>query len=66
MQGTIWSHLCGDVPPEDALNKAFLWNNSVAPEAGALSRSSDLATTSPQPQQPPGCHGHEVAPHTGM
>lgn len=43
MQGTIWSHLCGDVPPEDALNKAFLWNNSVAPEAGALSRSSDLA-----------------------
>lgn len=66
MQGTIWSQLCGDVPPEDALKKASLGNNSVAPEAGALSSSSDLATSSPQPQQPPGCHGDGVAPLTGV
>lgn len=49
MQGTIWSHLCGDVPPEDALKKGFLGNNSVAPEAGALPGSSDLAIRAPSP-----------------
>lgn len=62
MQGTVWSHLYGDVPPEDALKKPFLGNNSVAPEAGALRPGHYY----PQPQQPPGCHEDGAAPHTGV
>lgn len=45
----LWQDAAGDVPPEDALKKAFLGNNCVAPEAGALSGSSDWLLLAPGP-----------------
>lgn len=60
MQGTIWSHLCDDVSPEDALKKGFLGNNSV----GNNLRQEHCPAAQTWPLQAPSPSSHQVV--TGM